>query len=369
MFRLRVLTTAVLLVPASVGAGGLDQSGQPVTALFAEGRRLEVSWGRWLPELSGTGPTGRDTGNAYGPLTGAGASLRFDIAPHWTGAVILDRPFGVVVGYDTPYAESDFPYAGTQAAPESHAITGLIRYLAPGGFGIHGGLRAIRFNTDVHLDGPGFGPLAGYDWQAGDDWGIGAVIGGSWEKPEIALRVALTYSSEAKVEAQGVESLGPRITPDAVTLRLPQSVNLDVQTGIAPGTLLYGSVRWADWGGFKVAPPVYTGVTGNPLVEFSHDTFTYRLGLGHRFGERWSAAVEMSHEAATGEKQTALTPYDGYTSVGLGLAYTTPSGVELAGGAAWYALGDAKVDSFDGVIGDFRDNHALGLGLKLSYAF
>ena len=369
MFRLRVLTTAVLLVPASVGAGGLDQSGQPVTALFAEGRRLEVSWGRWLPELSGTGPTGRDTGNAYGPLTGAGASLRFDIAPHWSGAVILDRPFGVVVGYDTPYAESGFPYAGTQAAPESHAITGLIRYLAPGGFGIHGGLRAIRFNTDVHLDGPGFGPLAGYDWQAGDDWGIGAVIGGSWEKPEIALRVALTYSSEAKIEAQGVESLGPRITPDAVTLRLPQSVNLDVQTGIAPGTLLYGSVRWSDWGGFKVAPPVYTGVTGNPLVEFSHDTFTYRLGLGHRFGERWSAAVEMSHEAATGEKQTALTPYDGYTSVGLGLAYTTPSGVELAGGAAWYALGDAKVDSFDGVIGDFRDNHALGLGLKLSYAF
>ena len=46
-----------------------------------------------------------------------------------------------------------------------------------------------------------------------------------------------------------------------------------------------------------------------------------------------------------------------------------PSGVELAGGAAWYALGDAEVDSFSGVIGDFQDNRAVGLGLKLSYTF
>ena len=63
-------------------------------------------------------------------------------------------------------------------------------------------------------------------------------------------------------------------------ITMPQSVNLDFQTGVTAKTLLYGSVRWADWEGWSVAPEGFVSLTGEPLVEFEHDTWRYQLGSG-----------------------------------------------------------------------------------------
>lgn len=361
-------TAAAFLAPFAVGAGGIDQSGQPVIPIFEEGRRIEAVWGLWTPQINGTGPGGRGSGNVYGPLNGAGASFRLDLSPRWAAALILDQPYGIVVNYDLDYAESGFPYAGTSAEPRSLGVTGLVRYKLGHGFSLHGGLRATRFGTDVHLDGPAFGPIAGYDWETGDDWGLGYVVGAAWELPAIAMRVALTYGSATEIDLNGTETIGGMPLATTTRLTMPQSVNLDLQTGIAADTLLYGSVRWADWGGWTAAPPGLAAATGKPLVTFAHDSLTFRLGLGRQFTDRWSAAAEISHETGTGETQIAFTPYDGFTALGIGAAYAMPSGVEIAGGASWYALGDADVYTPAG-LGRFRDNHALGIGLKLSYTF
>ena len=55
---------------------------------------------------------------------------------------------------------------------------------------------------------------------------------------------------------------------------MPQSVNLDFQTGIAPDTLVYGLVRWVNWDGWKIAPAGLPAATGLPLIEFDSDAFT-----------------------------------------------------------------------------------------------
>ena len=76
----------------------------------------------------------------------------------------------------------------------------------------------------------------------------------------------------------------------------------------------------------------------------------------------------MVHETATGDIQTALTPYDGFTAFTVGASYRTEAGLSVAGGVQYSFLGDADVATPTGVA-RFEDNHALGLGLKLGYQF
>ena len=151
-------------------------------------------------------------------------------------------------------------------------------------------------------------------------------------------------------------------------ITMPQSVNLDFQTGVTPKTLLYGSVRWADWEGWSVAPEGFVALTGEPLVEFEHDTWRYQLGLGRQLTERIAGALEVVHETATGDIQSALTPYDGFTAFTVGASYKTEAGLSIAGGVQYSFLGDADVATPTGVA-RFQDNHARRVGVKLGYRF
>ena len=202
------------------------------------------------------------------------------------------------------------------------------------------------------------------------------MLGGAYEIPEIALRVALTYGSKTDITVKSVEThvfdpaTGTFGTVRSETdITMPQSVNLDFQTGVTAKTLLYGSVRWADWEGWSVAPEGFVSLTGEPLVEFEHDTWRYQLGVGRQLTERIAGALEVVHETATGDIQTALTPYDGFTAFTVGRELSRPRrGLSIAGGVQYSFLGDADVATPTGVA-RFEDNHALGLGLKLGYQF
>ena len=371
-----VLAAAVSFGATAALPGGIDQSGQPVTLLFHEGDYVEVGFGYWMPTIRAEGTAGNSTENAYGDLPNFNAGIRKQIGERLAAALILDQPYGVIVNYDLDYPAGDFAYAGTRARPESLGVTGLLRYGVAPGWSLHGGLRAIRFGGDVTLAGWGFGPvLDGYEWDGSDDWGLGYVVGGSYEIPEIALRVALTYGSRTDLTVDSVEthvfdpaSGGFGTVRSRTDITMPQSVNLDFQTGVTPKTLLYGAVRWADWEGWSVAPEGFAALTGGPLVEFEHDTWTYKLGVGRQLTERFAGTLELAHETATGDVQSALTPYDGYTAVTVGSSYETGGGLSLAAGVQYSFLGDADVATPTGVA-RFQDNHALCVGVRVGYRF
>lgn len=374
--RQLALAAAVSVIATAAVPGGIDQSGQPVTLLFHEGGYVEVGIGAIMPEISADGPPGLATGNAYGDLTDLRGGIRQQITDRLAAALIIDQPYGVVVDYGLAPPDGNFAYAGTNARPESVGITGLLRYTFTPRWSVHGGLRATRFGATSTLGGQGFGPvLDGYGWRGSDAWGLGYVVGGAYEIPEIALRVALTYGSRTDLTLDSTEThvLDPATgmfgtVRSRLDMSLPQSVNLDFQTGINPRTLLYGSVRWADWGGWNVAPEGFVALTGKPLVTFTDDTWTYRLGLGREFGARISGAVELIHEAAGGEVQSPLTPYDGFTAVAVGVSWRTEAGLNIGAGVQMSFLGDADVDTPLGVA-QFRDNRSVSVGLRLGYAF
>jgi long-subunit fatty acid transport protein len=374
--RLSALACAASLSASAALPGGIDQSGQPVTLIFHEGDYAEIGVGYWMPRIRADGAPGQSTENAYGDLPDFGGGIKKQLGERLSAALIVDQPYGVIVNYDLDYPAGGFAYAGTSARPQSLGVTGLLRYAVAQRWSVHGGLRAIRFGGEAELAGWGFGPaLDGYAWNGSDDWGLGYLLGGAYEIQEIALRVALTYGSRTDIEVRSVEthvfdpasgSFGTVRSRTEITM--PQSVNLDFQTGVTPRTLLYGSVRWADWEGWSVAPEGFVALTGGPLVEFEHDTWRYQLGLGRQLSERVAGTLEVAHETATGDVQSALTPYDGFTAFTVGASYRTEAGLKVAGGVQYSFLGDADVATPTGVA-RFEDNHALGVGLKLGFEF
>lgn len=359
-----LLAFSTALAATGAAAGGLDQSGQPVTLLFEDGDYAEAWFGAWFPDIHGTDPTGQGSGDVYDNLSDFGGGIKKQISADWSAALIVDQPYGVAVAYPG----TSFPFAGTKAQPDSLGITGLVRYRIDGRFSVHGGIRAERFGGEATLGGSAYDAvgLGGYKWTGDADWGLGYVLGAAYEIPDIALRVALTYGSEIRHEIQSDENFfGPSVTE----VTMPQSVNLDFQTGVAAGTLLFGSVRWVNWDGWNVSPPGFTGATGVPLVAFYSDAFTYRLGIGRELTETLSVAVEVAHETSKNTMMSPLAPYDGYTALAVGATYALPTGVRLSGGIAYDVLGDADVAIPTSGVSKFRGNHAITARLRVGFSF
>lgn len=206
--------------------------------------------------------------------------------------------------------------------------------------------------------------LGGYSsvYSKGSDTGY--VVGAAYEIPEIALRAAITYSSATEVFLDGTGAGG---IGDA-TANMPQSVNLDFQTGIAANTLAFASVRWADWSEAEVVD-----AAAGSLTDFGNvDSYSYSVGIGRKFSDNFSGLVSVGYEESSGVEGGQLSATDGYTSLSIGGAYTFENGMELSGGFRKVWLGDALTEAvasagFPGT--SFTDNTATAIGLKLAYNY
>ncbi len=339
---------ALLATTTIVSAGGIDRSGQPITAIFEDGNYVELSFGSISPSVSGVAPpVPVGSGDMAPTYSTVGMALKVDINDQASVAIILDQPFGANVDYDSP----GYPLDGSTAEVNSTGITVVGRYKINDSFSVHGGIRHVTAEGSVNL-AAAEQPYAS-DYSA--DSGVGYVIGAAYERPDIAMRIALTYSSAIDFELAG--SVGDLITT------MPQSVNLDFQTGIAADTLLFGSIRWADW-----TETVLLDTAAGPLVTYDEDVYTYSIGVGRRFSDALSGAVTVGYEAAQGGVSSNLSPTDGNVSLSLGGTYTMSNGLELTGGVRYVWLGDAET-AVGPLTGEFTDNTATAVGLKIAYNF
>lgn len=342
---------AAILATATSGlAGGLDRSGQGIDALFESGNHAELSFGYVMPNVSGIGPNATlsglaSSGNVAPAYSALGFSIKTDLNDKLSMALIFDQPFGAAVEYSDP----GYVMGGTSAHVNSSALTALGRYKISDAFSLHAGLRFLTATGDVTL------PAVPYASSYGPGSGTGYVVGAAFEKPEIALRVALTYSSAIDLELEGDLF-------NTATTTMPQSVNLDFQSGVAADTLVFGSIRWADWS----ETAIMDSNLPFPLVSYDQDTLTYSLGVGRRFSDSLAGSVSMSYEKAQGGLASDLSPTDGSLSLQVGAAYTLTNGVEISGGVRYVWLGDATTETAGG---SFTDNSAIGVGIKVGYSF
>ena len=348
---------AIVASPAL--AGGIERSPQSMNILFQEGRYVELGATFGAPRVSGEAPV--HTGNISRNFFTGSIAYKADISDQLSYAIILDQPFGADVRYPTGTGAI---LQGATAEVNNTALTGVARYKFGNGFSAHAGLRSSWTSGSVDL------PVLGYTMSIDRDQAWGYLVGVAYEKPDIALRVALTYQSSIKHTFNATEN-GPAATGAASTnfsTKIPESLNLEFQTGIAENTLLFGSVRWVKWKDFEIAPDQYTAspATTAPLVAYQKNSTTYTLGVGRRFNENWSGSVSVAHDTGNGNPTSNLGPIGSRTSLGLGASYTIDS-MTISGGVQYTRFGGAT--TVPTVSGQFSKNSAIGAGIRIGYRF
>lgn len=353
----KVLTSAlaVLLGSAMMAqAGGIDRSGQSVGILFEEGSYAEFSYGFVNPSISGVDALfGDPTGDLAPSYSMLGFSFKTDLSDQISAALIYDQPFGGVVDYP----EAGSIYELTTGNLTSNAVTLMVSYDISDRFVIYGGASYQTMAGTAALS------FYNYTLDAAASSGFGYVVGGAFQIPDIALRVALTYRSEITTDHAAVETGSPD-AGDSFAVTTPQSVNLEFQSGINPKTLIFGSVRWVDWSAFYLLPPDFIVDWGRPLLEYDSDVITYNIGISRKLSERLSAAMTLGYEAQLGGRANGFIPVDGFISVGAGVTYMVGA-AEISAGARYLWLGDTAFVP----LGTYEDNTAMAFGLKVGYSF
>lgn len=376
------LATALLATTALPAlAGGLERNIPSIGVLFEEGRYLEFSASYVTPTLSGDDgtvpgaflgspvdfPIAGNSGNLLEDYFSFGAAYKGDINENFSYALILSQPLGASTDYPTdPTADGVPPftspeiYNGSNASLTSYALTGILAY-ETNGFTIYAGpvLQSISAEAELtFIDAPN-----GYRVEADTDYGFGYMGGIAYERKDLALRVSLTYRSSITHDFNTTEFVGGGVVNSATEIETPQTVTLDFRTGVAPNTLVFGQVHWADWSEFDISPPNYPLLAiGRPLVAYSEDYWTYTLGVGRRFNENWSGAFSVTWEPSTGQEVTSLGPTDGRIGLTAGATWENER-VKITGGATYTMLSDAE----NVFATDFNGGSAIGLGLRIGF--
>ena len=354
------------LAPAA-SAGGIDRSGQTLGALFEPGHYLEISFKQAMPSARGSDLLGGPTGDTTGDYQLPGISLKLAASEKLSLALVAEQTYGA----DIRYADSSRLLGGTLVDVRANALLGLARWRFNERFSIHGGWRTQSAQAHVRLQGLAYGPVNGYDVRLHNDTAHGTVAGLAYEIPEAALRIAASFHSaiEHRLETRESAPLAPLNGSSTTTVRTPQAVNLDFQTGIANDTLLFGQLRWAKWSEFRVDPERFAALTGEGLIEL-RDTRSWTLGLARRFTSRWSGAVSLHYEERGSEFNSPLSPVNGRRGLSLAAIYQLER-IRITTGLSYTLLGDAQLETGtpDVQRASMRNNSALGLGVTFGFGF
>src|SRR5690606_2858963 len=336
--KLKTLTTAMILatVPMTGAfAAALDRSGQSIAAFLQPGNYFEAGISVLDPDVSGRDAAGNPTGDMAGDYYFPSAALKFQVTDNFSFGLIYDQPFGADAEYNpgsifsvnpnevvTTIANPAAPggivpvtaeMAGvanqvTSVEVETENLTFLFGFQPNENWNIYAGPVYQTAKGNVSLRGAGYGGAAGfgsYDANMKEDSALGWIAGLAYQIPEIALKASATYRSEIEHKLQATETAGfgqdittvipVPMTPGKTDVTTPQSVNLDLQSGIMADTVAFLNVRWVNWEDFSIRPNYFGQAAAlNPavgqainLVDYSDDQWSATAGVGRKFNEQW----------------------------------------------------------------------------------
>ncbi|WP_416915831.1 MAG: OmpP1/FadL family transporter [Roseicyclus sp.] len=381
MYRFAAATAALLASTAIAQAGGLDRNQTTTSILFESGTYVELGYTNVSPSVSGAlASNGTPSGDISPSFGYATLGYHHDINDTLSFSLIVDAPYGADVSYPGRVATTGYPFAGSRAEVRSQQVTAALRYQLTDSVSAYGGIRALRLQGEADVSAAtstagGFN----YTLRAESDWEYGYMLGAAYEIPEIAMRVALTYFSDIEATLTGTEGAATvglaalnqpvpaaNISPTSFKVTMPQSVLLEAQSGIAEGTLLFGSVRWTDWEGFQIRPNRYPA---GSLVSYTDDVWTWNIGIGRRVTEELALSATLGYEAEQDGFSGNLGPTDGRLSIGLGAEYTVGA-MSIAGGIQYSMIGDAQTaNAANTLLANFNNNDALAVGIRIGYQF
>lgn len=407
---MRIISTALVLTAIGAqgaAAGGIDRAANTNDIIFRDGNYAEIGGSRTIPDVTGTDrpsalPQRYQYTGVADSFTLLNFGIKYDVNDQFSVAFTGQQDYGSDINYDGNPGTSLL--GGTSAVADTYALSLLARYKLTENFSVHGGLRADRADGKIKLNGlayggpTAFGPtgaplsaaqikgltggartsnaVSGYQVDLDQDWGYGFKLGAAYEIPEIALRVAVTYNSKITHDFGTTERFSgaggrtANFTGGTTSVDTPQSVNVNLQSGVAKDTLVFANYRWADWSEFKINPTEFTKATGAQLVSVD-DAHTYEIGIARRFTPAFAARASVVRDIVEGDNLVSpLSPTKGYTAVAVGGSYTVGP-VEYSAGVRYFLLGDAQPETGtpDTARADFTDNDAIAFGFRIGYSF
>lgn len=391
-FRLKALSGAGCFSLALIGAahaGGLERGGYNIDLLFDPAQVTgEVSGTYVMPQRDLKNVVDTDPADGIGSNgIGGGSTTARDTENYWVPRAGIKIGMGNVdcLGdYSQPIGAHSNPGANWMGANsnietkvESEAFGATCSYkfdLSKGQLRFIGGVfheEVSGFKTRLVAPIPAFlGTGVGRLDLEGDGWGWRAGV--AYEIPDIALRASLVYNSAVKIDnlsgtvdlrqiASVVDPTNPllgRITDVYGSSEVPDSLELKVQSGIAPGWLAFGSIKWMNWSVLQSIPFCPTATKGlaactstSPVRATSldllyRDGWTVSGGIGHKFNDQWSGAATVTWDRGT---TTGLSGQTDTWTVAGGVAYTPTQNIEVRFGGA---LGVLTSGSIHPVVGD-----------------
>lgn len=315
---------------------------------------------------------------------------------------------GVKAGIKSTIVGLTSPYLGkgnTSADVDSESLSMIFGVQPIKNLNLYAGGVYQTIEGELHLRGQATSVYNGYDAHMKKDSGVGWLAGIAYQIPEIALKASVTYRSKIDHENATTEKVSS--LPALANLGLiskaeadqiaamnsetkfstPQSVNLDLQSGIMKDTVAFANVRWVNWKDFELQPAQFGAVSkiigknpsvdqpnGFNLLKYSDDQWSANVGVGRKLSDQWAGNVSVGWDSGAGNPITALGPTEGYWNVGVGMQFSPTPQTFISGGVKYFWLGDAQgqIASQSGktsYVADFTDNHAIAYGLKLGYRF
>lgn len=389
-FKFALLATSAIAVCASMAnAGGIDRSRLPYAAMFEEGNYAELGFSSVNPSVTGAyvapiSAFGASTNNMAESYTTLSLGMKVDLNEKLSVGLFINQPYGADAKYTGGF------YTGLEAHWTSNQIAALVKYDLSNGVSVYGGAKYVTSKAEIAIPdrmiragmvaaGGSGAALAGaapagtlaYTATTETDSQAGLIIGAAYEKPEIALRVGLTYEQGFTHSFATTETLPAfAATPlggsrsSTTDIEMPRSITLDFQSGVAKDTLVFGMIRYSNWSVWEVRPSLYNAAFNSAITGIDNDVMTYQLGVGRRLNENLSVFGRVTYEEAKGGVAPRLAPTDGSTSFGVGATWRKDN-IKVTGGVEYARLGDATDVSGTA----FTGSEALGVGVQVGFSF
>ena len=289
---------ATLLATASIShAGGFSRGTANTDILFQDGTvSLENS-------ATVVVPNKRFASNPVSALSGTEFSPAY-VIPSLAVKYSPSDLASCALTYTTPFGgDTKFDVMNVRGKTEERFLTreygatcAVFLPMSVGRLAFIGGVFYEKFEYDFEgftFAGPRLTPLR-FGLDSGE---VGWRAGVAYDIPEYAFRTQLLYRSGTDHEATStatLPALGVSI-PTTGAGSLPQSLELKMQTGVAPGWLVFGSAKWTDW---SVLDSLDLNLGGRPFSNTYEwrDGWTFNAGIGHEFNERFSGAVLVGYD-------------------------------------------------------------------------
>ena len=358
MKKVSILTGSLIVgMTSSVFAGGYESNALSTSFMYEQAGEMnayaEVAYGSRSYDVTGT--TYAPTGSAVKDQTSTTISVRYDVTDN------------ISIGF-TNYNQGNIQLDYSEAGGAGAALLPVVdmsidarvlmtKYSLSENIGFLAGVKQTVVK-DSTADIFRAGGIQASSITGGNE--IGYVYGAVYTRDDIAMRVELTMETSTDFSLATANASGTNGTTTGST---PDYMNLYFQSGIAEDTLLYGSMRTANWSENQLTVHPHT----TPTSSFT-DSTTYSLGLGRKFTDNFSGSVNLSGEpkGATAS-DTPLTITNGYQGVTVGGKYTVDN-MSITAGYNYTQVGDVSLSTALGD-GEFTDNKITGFGVRVGFKF